>query len=121
MASFTLHNSTVVGVQMTSFLTSNADATGRKADPEGDFLVAWLRECHREIHDDIDTTDPQELCGKRWAHSETSGKRYDLRKISIPGFGLGLKFHCRFVLSRIHFIPYRWAIANNFFVDLVRF
>ena len=40
-----------------------ADPKGE--DTEGNFFLAWLRECHREIYDKIDTTDPVGLCKKR--------------------------------------------------------
>ena len=60
-------------------------ADPKDADIEGDFFLAWLRECHREIYDDIDTTDPAELRRLRWAASETNRRRrHELRNIRIP-------------------------------------
>lgn len=59
----------------------------KERDPEGDYFIAWLRECHREVYDDVDTSDPRELRSSHWAKSKSRRKhRHDLRGIKIPGF-----------------------------------
>ncbi|OLQ10319.1 hypothetical protein AK812_SmicGene5993 [Symbiodinium microadriaticum] len=56
-------------------------------DVEGDYFVAWLRECHREIHDDIDTSDPALLRSRDRVPSLSNPTKYhNLRGIHIPGF-----------------------------------
>lgn len=58
------------------------------ADSEGDYFVAWLRACHRTIYDDIDRSDPVELCRLNWAPSDSHPKskkhRHNLKEIQIP-------------------------------------
>ncbi|CAK0882175.1 unnamed protein product [Prorocentrum cordatum] len=58
----------------------------KEGDTEGDYFDAWLRECHREIHDDVDTSDPAELRSAKWVESESSSRRYDLGAIRIPDY-----------------------------------
>ncbi|CAE8704336.1 unnamed protein product, partial [Polarella glacialis] len=62
----------------------------KAADMEGDYFIALLRECHREIYNDIDRSDPEELRGLDFVASLSNPKskqhRYDLKKIRIPGF-----------------------------------
>lgn len=59
-----------------------------KGDPDGDWFKVWLRECHREIHDDIDTCDAERLRKRQWAprmrHHGASSKRHNLRPVRIP-------------------------------------
>lgn len=61
----------------------------KAADLEGDNFVAWLRACHRDIHDDIDTYDPMKLRRLHWAESKANPRskehRYNLKDITIPG------------------------------------
>eukprot|EP00959_Pyramimonas_sp_CCMP1952_P077369 1617087-Pyramimonas_sp.AAC.1 len=63
-----------------------ASAPLKEGDTEGDYFDAWLRECHREIHDDVDTSDPAELRSAKWVESESSSRRYDLGAIRIPDY-----------------------------------
>lgn len=59
-------------------------------DPEGDYFIAWLRECHRNIYDDIDTSDPAELKSLTWAESEehpgSKKHRYNIKDIRMPNY-----------------------------------
>eukprot|EP00930_Biecheleria_cincta_P003731 TRINITY_DN104657_c0_g1_i1.p1 TRINITY_DN104657_c0_g1~~TRINITY_DN104657_c0_g1_i1.p1 ORF type:complete len:878 (+),score=162.68 TRINITY_DN104657_c0_g1_i1:119-2635(+) len=61
----------------------------KNADTEGDNFVAWLRACHREIFDDIDTYDPMKLRRQRFAqskaHPRSKEHRYNMKEIGIPG------------------------------------
>jgi len=81
----------VVKAAQSWFRTSVMQLLGdpKEWDLEGDYFVHWLRECHREIYDDIDTSDPEELRSLHWAQSEEHPKsrkhRYNLREIRIPG------------------------------------
>lgn len=58
------------------------------ADKDGDYFEAWLRECHPEIFEDIDTSDPAELLQMDWAPSEkrpnSKKHRHNLKAIRIP-------------------------------------
>ncbi|CAJ1371245.1 unnamed protein product [Effrenium voratum] len=57
----------------------------KAADADGDYFVAWLRECHREVYADIDRTDPKELRTLAKVRSaKNKSKRYDLADIRIP-------------------------------------
>mmetsp|Transcript_49736 Transcript_49736/g.155649 ORF Transcript_49736/g.155649 Transcript_49736/m.155649 type:complete len:697 (+) Transcript_49736:72-2162(+) len=60
----------------------------KEADEEGDYFLAWLRTCHRDIHDDIDRSDPAELRRLQWApsssHPRSKKHRHKLEDISIP-------------------------------------
>lgn len=64
-------------------------ADPKAADKEGDYFEAWLRECHPQIYDDIDTDDPAALRKLDWAPSErrpnSKKHRHNLRDIRIPG------------------------------------
>lgn len=61
----------------------------KNADSEGDNFVAWLRACHREIFDDIDTYNPMKLRRQHFApskaHPRSKEHRYNLKDIGIPG------------------------------------
>ncbi|CAL1128114.1 unnamed protein product [Cladocopium goreaui] len=60
-----------------------ADPKG--ADADGDYFMAWLRECHREVYADIDRSDPKELRTLKKARSKSKkSKHYDLASIRIP-------------------------------------
>lgn len=59
----------------------------------GEWFVAWLRAAHREIYDDIDTSDESVLLGKQWMPSESQeGKkhRHQIGEIKIPSCQDGL-------------------------------
>lgn len=62
----------------------------KNADDEGDYFAAWLRACHRDIYDDVDRSDPEELRRLDWAPSEAHPKskkhRHRLKDIDIPDF-----------------------------------
>jgi len=64
-----------------------ADPKGAEVD--GDYFIAWLREVHRKIYDDIDRSDPEELLSMDWAPSEahpnSKKHRHHLKPIGIPG------------------------------------
>merc|ERR1712216_886982 len=49
----------------------------------GDWFIAYLRQCHRDIYDDIDICDPPALLRKQNAIGE-SNKKYKIGDISIP-------------------------------------
>jgi hypothetical protein len=53
-------------------------------DKEGDNFAAWLRACHRNVYDDIDSADLTKLLRKEWAPSLSGDHRYHLRGITIP-------------------------------------
>lgn len=57
----------------------------KAADLEGDNFAAWLRACHREVYDDIDTYDPVKLKRLRSARGKSNGRRYNIKDIQIPG------------------------------------
>lgn len=63
-----------------------ADPKG--ADVEGDNFAAWLRACHRDIYNDIDTSDPVKLKRRHLAQSKTypqdKSKRYNIKDLRIP-------------------------------------
>jgi len=59
-------------------------ADPKTADIEGDNFAAWLRACHREVYDDIDTYDPLKLKRLRSAKGK-SGRRHNIEEIRIPG------------------------------------
>lgn len=63
-------------------------ADPKAADPCGDYFKAWLRECHREIYDDVERADPQELRDSKFApslaHPKSRKYRHNLREITIP-------------------------------------
>lgn len=62
----------------------------KDVDKEGDYFEAWLRECHPEIYEDVDTDDPAELRKLDWAPSEkrpnSKKHRHNLKAIRIPAF-----------------------------------
>merc|ERR1712066_849845 len=61
----------------------------KHTDAEGDYFYAWLRECHREVYDDIDTSDPAKIRDADWVRSESSDAkkdRYKVKDITIPGY-----------------------------------
>ncbi|CAE7040414.1 unnamed protein product [Symbiodinium natans] len=56
-------------------------------DVEGDYFVAWLRECHRDIYEDIDTSDPAVLRTRDRVPSLSDTRTFhNLRGIHMPGF-----------------------------------
>jgi len=61
----------------------------KEADTEGDYFAAWLRACHRDVWDDIDRSDPEELRRRQWvpsvAHPKSKKHRHALKDITIPG------------------------------------
>jgi len=61
----------------------------KEADTEGDYFAAWLRACHRDIWDDIDRSDPQEIRRREWmpsvSHPKSKKHRHRLKDITIPG------------------------------------
>jgi len=65
-------------------------ADPKAGDDDGDYFVAWLREVHRDIFDDIDRTDPEEIVKSTWAKSQAHPKskkhRHKLGDITIPDF-----------------------------------
>eukprot|EP00121_Abeoforma_whisleri_P003958 Awhi_evm1s3571 len=57
----------------------------KENDEEGDFFKIYLRECHREIYNDVDISDPLKLKTSKWAKSVSKpGQKYDLSQIGIP-------------------------------------
>ncbi|KAK3261655.1 hypothetical protein CYMTET_29450 [Cymbomonas tetramitiformis] len=57
----------------------------RRNDSEGDYFLAWLRASHRDIYEDIDTSDPAEVAGAKWAPSRSSQfKHHNLRAMRMP-------------------------------------
>ncbi|CAE7580554.1 unnamed protein product [Symbiodinium natans] len=57
----------------------------KRADDDGDYFLAWLRECCREVYDDVDRTDPKELRSMKKVRSvKNKSKRYNLAGIRIP-------------------------------------
>ena len=53
----------------------------------GEWFLAWLRELHRDIYDDIDKCDPSECLRRQWMASETEdGKRnrHQIGDIKMP-------------------------------------
>ncbi|KAL7529947.1 hypothetical protein ACHAXR_005418 [Thalassiosira sp. AJA248-18] len=48
----------------------------------GEWFLAYLRQCHREIYDDIDHDDPAALLRKQYAAGET--KKHKIGEISVP-------------------------------------
>lgn len=62
-------------------------AAPKKADEDGDYFDAYLREVHPKIHKDIDHSDPCKLRKAKKVKSETKhGRRYDLGRIELPDF-----------------------------------
>jgi len=65
-------------------------ANPKDNDKEGDYFEAFLRECHPEIYDDIDSSDPAELRKLTWAPSEkrpnSKKHRHNLGAIRMPNF-----------------------------------
>jgi hypothetical protein len=65
-------------------------ADPKDGDIQGDNFVAWLRACHRELHRDIDKSDPSKLLRKEWVKSMKNpasiDHEYFLKSIGIPGF-----------------------------------
>eukprot|EP00928_Gymnodinium_smaydae_P007251 TRINITY_DN12616_c0_g1_i1.p1 TRINITY_DN12616_c0_g1~~TRINITY_DN12616_c0_g1_i1.p1 ORF type:complete len:496 (+),score=93.95 TRINITY_DN12616_c0_g1_i1:548-2035(+) len=65
-------------------------ADPKAADKDGDYFEAWLRECHPNIYEDIDTSDPAKLRTSTWVSSESHPNskkhRYNLQSIRIPDF-----------------------------------
>ncbi|CAK9069719.1 unnamed protein product [Durusdinium trenchii] len=60
-------------------------ADPKAADADGDYFIAWLRECHREVYADVDRSDPKELRSLKKVRSTSNrSKRYDLASIQIP-------------------------------------
>eukprot|EP00747_Dinoflagellata_sp_TGD_P016448 gnl/TRDRNA2_/TRDRNA2_125120_c1_seq2.p1 gnl/TRDRNA2_/TRDRNA2_125120_c1~~gnl/TRDRNA2_/TRDRNA2_125120_c1_seq2.p1 ORF type:complete len:278 (+),score=29.87 gnl/TRDRNA2_/TRDRNA2_125120_c1_seq2:14-847(+) len=63
-----------------------ADPKG--ADPSGDYFLAWLRACNRDVYDDIDKSEPEKLCAAKTVPSVnnagSSKNRHNLRDIRIP-------------------------------------
>lgn len=61
-----------------------------KGDGSGDYFVAFLRQAHRDIYDDIDVRDPEELTKKTWvsskSHPNSKKHRHNLQNIRIPNF-----------------------------------
>eukprot|EP00586_Coscinodiscus_wailesii_P020411 CAMPEP_0172502740 /NCGR_PEP_ID=MMETSP1066-20121228/162477_1 /TAXON_ID=671091 /ORGANISM="Coscinodiscus wailesii, Strain CCMP2513" /LENGTH=774 /DNA_ID=CAMNT_0013278107 /DNA_START=246 /DNA_END=2567 /DNA_ORIENTATION=+ len=51
---------------------------------DGEYFLAYLRAVHRDIYDDIDITDPEDILSKRNVHSITSNKKYKLGDMTIP-------------------------------------
>jgi len=53
----------------------------------GEWFLAWLRETHRDIYDDIDKSAPNEVLTREWMQSETEdGKRnrHQVGSIKMP-------------------------------------
>ena len=64
----------------------------KQADNEiggGEWFMAYLRECHRDIYEDIDRSDPQELLRKINAAGTT--KKHKVGDITIPSCTEGFK------------------------------
>eukprot|EP00930_Biecheleria_cincta_P061663 TRINITY_DN4722_c0_g1_i1.p1 TRINITY_DN4722_c0_g1~~TRINITY_DN4722_c0_g1_i1.p1 ORF type:complete len:797 (+),score=134.14 TRINITY_DN4722_c0_g1_i1:186-2576(+) len=59
-------------------------------DKSGEYFRAFLRECHREIHDDIDTLRPETLLFRlrvpSLRHPTNRRKFHDVRRILMPNF-----------------------------------
>ena len=55
----------------------------------GEWFIAYLRQCHRDIYDDIDTSDQQELLRKTNAQGEK--KKHKIGNIKIPSCEEGFK------------------------------
>ena len=62
-------------------------------DPEagGEWFAAWLRAAHRDIYEDIDTSDCAELLRIKWARSlmRPKDKKYKLADITLPSCAAG--------------------------------
>ncbi|CAE7941977.1 unnamed protein product, partial [Symbiodinium sp. KB8] len=57
----------------------------KSADDDGDYFLAWLRECCREVYDDVDRNDPKELRTMKKVRSvKNKTKRHNLADIRIP-------------------------------------
>ena len=63
----------------------------KNADDEfgGDWFLAYLRQCHRDVYDDIDHTDPVELLKKTSAQSISGQSKHKIGNISIPSMVAG--------------------------------
>ncbi|CAE7040516.1 unnamed protein product [Symbiodinium sp. CCMP2592] len=60
-------------------------ADPKSADDDGDYFLAWLRECCREVYDDVDRNDPKELRTMKKVRSvKNKSKRHNLGDIHIP-------------------------------------
>lgn len=59
-------------------------------DEEGEYFLAFLRECHREIYNDIDTSRPETVLWRlrvqSLQHPTDRSKFHDLGQISMPDF-----------------------------------
>lgn len=64
--------------------------TDPKGDTDGDYFAAYLRAVHRDIYDDIDVSDPEELRGAKLVPSLSQPRsrkaRHNLGDIVIPTF-----------------------------------
>ncbi|CAJ1414102.1 unnamed protein product [Effrenium voratum] len=80
-------------------------ADPKMADQDGDYFEAWLRECHPNIYEDVDTSDPAELIRRDWMPSESKPKskkhRHQLRDITIPCVEDAFKELLRFDPGRV--------------------
>lgn len=54
------------------------------ANSGGEWFYGYLFTEHREIYDDIDRSDPAVLLGRNKIKSLTTGRKYNIGKISIP-------------------------------------
>lgn len=61
-----------------------------KGDGSGDYFVAFLRQAHRAIYNDIDVRDPEELAKQTWvsskSHPSSKKHRHNLQNVRIPNF-----------------------------------
>jgi len=72
----------------------------KEGDTEGDYFAAYLRACHREIYEDIDRSDPEELrrldFAKSLKHPKSKKHRHNLKSIRIPNVDVAFKEFGRF-------------------------
>jgi len=57
----------------------------------GEWFLAYLRQCHRDIYDDIDRTDPTILLRKNYVPGD-SGRKHKIGDIAVPSCQEGFRF-----------------------------
>jgi len=76
----------------------------------GEWFLAYLRQCHREIYDDIDRSDCAALLRKRYVAGEN--KRHKIGEITIPSCKEGFQLITK-ELSRLESISERPALDKK--------
>jgi len=66
----------------------SADPKGNDdQDFGGEWFLAWLRQVHREVYDDIDRSDPSKILQRQWMASESREgrkRRHQVGDVKIP-------------------------------------